>query len=135
MSDFPDSTAGGNSNSWQAIIDAVFGCAAMGTGGRCSTTVTISRRVRAPVDVINDPASWEERYVVPLEGAGAKLEAHGSSPIQVRDVRKVHARRARKSEEHSEEVLPTAGVRFTISIERMIASGVVHERRAPATGS
>jgi formyl-CoA transferase len=87
--------------------------------------------VRAPVDVINDPQLRENDIVVPLEGAGANLKLTVSSPIQVRDVRKVPARRAPEIGEHNEEILKQLGFDSN-QIERLIASGVVTKAIAQA---
>ena len=58
-----------------------------------------------PKEVINDPQLRANGIVVPLEGAGDKLTSTISSPIQVRDVSKVPAKRAPKIGEHNEEIL------------------------------
>jgi hypothetical protein len=49
--------------------------------------------VRGPQEVINDPQLRANGIVVPLEGAGVKLSTTISSPIQVRGIAKVPARR------------------------------------------
>jgi formyl-CoA transferase len=54
-----------------------------------------------------------------------------SSPIQVRDVRKVPARRAPEIGEHNEEILKQLGFDSN-QIERLIASGVVTKAIAQA---
>ena len=87
--------------------------------------------VRAPVDVINDPQLRENDIVVPLEGAGANLKLTISSPIQVRDVSKVPARRAPEIGEHNEEILKQLGFDSN-QIERLVASGVVTKAIAQA---
>src|SRR6202167_1607990 len=61
--------------------------------------------VRGPQEVIEDPQLRANDIVVPLEGAGGKLGATISSPIQVHGVTKVPARRAPALGEHNEEVL------------------------------
>jgi crotonobetainyl-CoA:carnitine CoA-transferase CaiB-like acyl-CoA transferase len=49
--------------------------------------------VRGPQEVINDPQLRANGIVVPLKGAGVKLSTTISSPIQVRGIAKVPARR------------------------------------------
>jgi crotonobetainyl-CoA:carnitine CoA-transferase CaiB-like acyl-CoA transferase len=65
--------------------------------------------VREPQEVINDPQLRLNDIIVPLEGAGGKLKSTISSPIQVRGVEKVSARRAPEIGEHNEEVLRQLG--------------------------
>ena len=52
--------------------------------------------VKEPGDVVKDPQLRENGMVVPIEGAGGNLKFTISSPIQVHDVAKVPAKRARK---------------------------------------
>jgi crotonobetainyl-CoA:carnitine CoA-transferase CaiB-like acyl-CoA transferase len=80
--------------------------------------------VREPQEVVNDPQLRANDIVVPLEGAGEKLTSTISSPIQVRGVAKVPARRAPGIGEHNDEVLLELG--FSNSeIEGLRASGAV----------
>src|SRR6266851_247605 len=65
--------------------------------------------VRAPSDVITDPQLLANDIIVPLEGGGEHLKLTVSSPLQVRNVRKVPARRAPDLGEHNEEVLKQLG--------------------------
>src|SRR6201988_3953949 len=65
--------------------------------------------VRGPQEVINDPQLRPNGIVVPLEGAGGKLTATISSPIQVHGVTKVAARRGPALGEHNEAVLRELG--------------------------
>jgi formyl-CoA transferase len=91
--------------------------------------------VRGPEEVINDPQLKANDIVVPLEGAGGKLTSTISSPIQVRGVTKVPARRAPEIGEHSEEILRELGFDGS-EIEGLFASGVVpHAQNLEAVGS
>jgi crotonobetainyl-CoA:carnitine CoA-transferase CaiB-like acyl-CoA transferase len=91
--------------------------------------------VRAPSEVINDPQLLANDIIVPLEGGGEHLKLTVSSPMQIRDVAKVPARRAPDLGEHNDEVLKQLG--FTIAeIDDLRAGGAVsHGLRleAPAT--
>ena len=130
---FSDSTKrAANSKQLAAILDDVFGAQPMAHWREIFDHGHITFGVvRAPVDVINDPQLRENDIVVPLEGAGANLKLTVSSPIQVRDVRKVPARRAPEIGEHNEEILKHLGFDSN-QIERLIASGVVTKAIAQA---
>ena len=130
---FSDSTKrAANSKQLAAILDDVFGAQPMAHWREIFDHGHITFGVvRAPVDVINDPQLRENDIVVPLEGAGANLKLTVSSPIQVRDVRKVPARRAPEIGEHNEEILKQLGFDSN-QIERLIASGVVTKAIAQA---
>jgi crotonobetainyl-CoA:carnitine CoA-transferase CaiB-like acyl-CoA transferase len=65
--------------------------------------------VRAPQDVVNDPQLHANEIVVPLEGAGGKLTATISSPIEIRGLNKRPARRAPEIGEHTQEILEQLG--------------------------
>ena len=65
--------------------------------------------VRGPEEVAKDPQLQANNIVVPLEGAGENLKFTISSPIQVRDVSKVPARRAPELGEHNDEILKELG--------------------------
>ncbi len=65
--------------------------------------------VRSPNEVVNDPQLLANDIVVPLEGAGEGLKLVVSSPLKVRDVQKVPARRAPDLGEHNEELLKQLG--------------------------
>jgi crotonobetainyl-CoA:carnitine CoA-transferase CaiB-like acyl-CoA transferase len=73
---------------------------------------------------MNDPQLRANDIVVPLEGAGEKLTSTISSPIQVRGVAKVPARRAPGIGEHNEEVLKELGF-TTEDIVGFRASGTI----------
>ena len=130
---FSDSTKrAANSKQLAAILDDVFGAQPMAHWREIFDHGHITFGVvRAPVDVINDPQLRENDIVVPLEGAGANLKLTVSSPIQVRDVRKVPARRAPEIGEHNEDILKQLGFDSN-QIERLIASGVVTKAIAQA---
>ena len=86
-------------------------------------------------DVINAPQLQANKIVVPLEGAGENLKLTVSSPIQMRGVAKVPAKRAPDLGEHNDEVLKELGFDAK-EIERLRASGVIAKPTAPtATAS
>src|ERR1700726_137854 len=87
--------------------------------------------VRGPQQVIEDPQLRLNDIVVPLDGAGGKLDTTISSPIQVHGITKVPARRAPGLGEHNEEVLKQLG--FSASeIAALHASGAVPTKKEPA---
>jgi crotonobetainyl-CoA:carnitine CoA-transferase CaiB-like acyl-CoA transferase len=87
--------------------------------------------VREPEEVINDPQLRPNDIVVPLEGAGGKLTSTISSPIQVRGVTKVPAKRGPALGEHNEEVLGHLG--FSASeIDSLRASGAIPKAKERA---
>jgi len=87
--------------------------------------------VRGPQEVIEDPQLRANDIVVPLDGAGGKLNTTINSPIQVHGVTKVPARRAPALGEHNQEVLKQLG--FSASeIEALRASGAVPTKKEPA---
>src|SRR5580698_7670342 len=87
--------------------------------------------VRGPQEVIEDPQLRQNDIVVPLEGAGGKLGATISSPIQVHGITKVPARRAPALGEHNEEVLEELGFNAS-EIEALHASSAVPKAKEPA---
>src|SRR3984885_4435830 len=87
--------------------------------------------VRGPREVIEDPQLRLNDIVVPLDGAGGKLGATISSPIQVHGVTKVSARRAPALGEHNEEVLEELGFNAS-EIEALHANGAVPKAKEPA---
>jgi crotonobetainyl-CoA:carnitine CoA-transferase CaiB-like acyl-CoA transferase len=90
--------------------------------------------VQTPAEVINDPQLHENDIIVPLEGAGGKLNSTISSPIQVHGVAKVPARRAPGIGEHNEEILEQLG--FSESeIEGLQASGAVPDSKRQVVAS
>jgi formyl-CoA transferase len=87
--------------------------------------------VRGPQEVIEDPQLRMNDIVVPLDGAGGKLDTTVSSPIQVHGITKVPAKRAPALGEHNEEVLKQLG--FSASeIEALHASGAMATKKGPA---
>ena len=80
--------------------------------------------VRAPIEVVTDPQLRANDIVVPLEGAGGKLQFTISSPLQVHGVSKVPARRAPEIGEHNEQVLQQLGFDAN-QIESFREDGVV----------
>jgi len=120
-----------------AILDEVFGSQPMTYWYKAFGDVHITfGAVRGPQEVVNDPQLRLNNIIVPLEGAGGKLTATISSPIQVHGVTKVPARRAPSLGEHNQEVLKLLGF-GTTEIEALQASGTVPEpaeRAAAAVG-
>ena len=84
--------------------------------------------VRAPLDVVTDPQLRANDIVVPLEGAGGKLQFTISSPLQVHGVSKVPAKRAPEIGEHNDEILRELGFDAK-QIESLHGSGAVPEVR------
>jgi len=84
-----------------------------------------------PQEVINDPQLRLNDIVVPLDGAGGKLDTTISSPIQVHGITKVPARRAPALGEHNEEVLKQLGFNAS-EIDVLYASGAVPAKKDPA---
>jgi crotonobetainyl-CoA:carnitine CoA-transferase CaiB-like acyl-CoA transferase len=87
--------------------------------------------VRGPQEVIDDPQLQLNDIVVPLEGAGGKLTSTISSPIQVRGVAKVSAKRAPEIGEHTEEVLTQLGF-SAVEVDALRASGAVADAKERA---
>ena len=81
-----------------------------------------------PADVVKDPQLKANDIVVPIEGAGGKLAYTVSSPMQVRGIEKVPARRAPDIGEHNDEILKELGF-DTKSAEDLHISGAVPRAR------
>jgi formyl-CoA transferase len=108
-----------------AILDDVFSAQPMAHWNEVFNGVHVTfGAVRGPQEVIDDPQLRVNDIVVPLEGAGGKLNSTISSPIQVHGVAKVPARRAPNLGEHTEEILRELGFDAK-DIDRLRASGAV----------
>jgi formyl-CoA transferase len=113
-----------------AILDTVFGAQPMAHWSDVLRGFTFGA-VRGPQEVINDPQLEANDIVVPLEGAGGKLTATISSPIQVHGVAKVPARRGPSLGEHTEEILRDLGFDAK-GIEELRTSGTVPKAKERA---
>jgi formyl-CoA transferase len=113
------------------ILDQVFAAQPMTHWYQVFSGVHVTfGAVRGPQEVIKDPQLQLNDIVVPLEGAGGKLDTTISSPIQVHGIAKVPARRAPALGEHNEEVLKQLG--FSASeIAALHASGAVPAKKEP----
>jgi formyl-CoA transferase len=80
--------------------------------------------VHSPGEVVKDPQLRENDIVVPIEGAGGKLTSTISSPIQLKGVAKVPAKRAPELGEHNDELLKELGF-ATGEIDGFRASGTI----------
>ncbi len=108
-----------------AILDEVFGSQPMAHWYEVFTGVHVTfGAVRGPQEVINDPQLRLNDIIVPLEGAGGKLKATISSPIQVHGIAKVPAGRAPELGEHNRQVLEQLGFSAT-EIDGLNSSGAV----------
>jgi crotonobetainyl-CoA:carnitine CoA-transferase CaiB-like acyl-CoA transferase len=87
--------------------------------------------VRGPQEVVDDPQLRANDIIVPLEGAGGKLTSTISSPLQVRGVAKVSAKRAPKLGEHNEEVLRDLGF-SPAEIDDLHAAGTIQKGKERA---
>jgi crotonobetainyl-CoA:carnitine CoA-transferase CaiB-like acyl-CoA transferase len=124
-----------NSKALTAILDDAFGSQPIAHWREVFEQGHITFGVvRAPIEVVTDPQLRANDIVVPLEGAGGKLQFTISSPLQVHGVSKVPAKRAPEIGEHNEQILQQLG--FDASqIESFRANGVVPEAKhaqAPA---
>ena len=108
-----------------AILDDLFGSQPMTHWYEVFNGVHVTfGAVRGPQEVVDDPQLRLNDIIVPLEGAGGKLESTISSPIQVHGVTKVPAKRAPALGEHSEQVLEQLGFNAT-EIEGFRASRAI----------
>ena len=108
-----------------AILDELFAAQPMAYWYKVFSGVNVTfGAVRGPEEVINDPQLRANDIVVPLEGAGGKLTSTISSPIQVRGVSKVPARRAPELGEHNDEILKELGFDAK-DIDAFRANGVI----------
>ncbi len=93
-----------------AILDEVFAAQPMAHWHEVFSGLNVTfGAVRGPEEVIKDPQLTLNDIIVPLEGAGGRLNSTVSSPIQVHGVTKVPARRAPGLGEHTEEILRELG--------------------------
>jgi formyl-CoA transferase len=107
------------------ILDEVFGEQPMAHWYEAFNGVHVTfGAVKGPQEVVNDPQLRSNDIIVPLEGAGGKLTSTISSPMQLRGVTKVSAKRAPEVGEHNEEVLRLLGFGAT-EIDGLRASGAV----------
>ena len=117
-----------NSAALTAILDEAFGSQPMAHWRQVFEHGHITFGVvRAPLEVVTDPQLRANDIVVPLEGAGGKLQFTISSPIQVHGVDKVPARRAPEIGEDNDEILRDLGFDAK-QIDSFRANGVVAER-------
>jgi crotonobetainyl-CoA:carnitine CoA-transferase CaiB-like acyl-CoA transferase len=117
-----------NSAALTAILDEAFGSQPMAHWGEVFEHGHITFGVvRAPLEVVSDPQLRANDIVVPLEGAGGKLQFTINSPLQVHGVNKMPARRAPEIGEHNDEVLRQLGFDAK-QIDGFRATGVVAER-------
>jgi formyl-CoA transferase len=114
------------------IFDEVFSAQPMAHWSEAFNGVHVTFGVvREPQEVINDPQLRANDIVVPLEGAGGKLTSTISSPIQMRGVAKVAAKRAPALGEHNEEVLTHLGF-SAVEIDGLRASGTLPKAKERA---
>jgi formyl-CoA transferase len=115
-----------------AILDELFGSQPMAHWYEVFGGVHVTfGAVRGPQEVVDDPQLRLNDVIVPLEGAGGKLNSTISSPIQVHGVTKVPARRAPEIGEHNEEVLKELGFQ-NAEIDDLLTSGVISIGRKSA---
>jgi len=115
-----------------AILDEVFGSQPMSHWYEVFNGAHVTfGAVRGPREVVNDPQLRANDIVVPLAGAGGKLNSTISSPIQVHGVAKVSAKRAPRLGEHNEEVLRELGF-STTEIDGLRASGATPKAKEHA---
>jgi len=114
-----------NSAALTAILDEVFASRPMAYWQKVLDQAHITYGVvREPRGVVDDPQLRANGVIVPLEGAGGKLDRTISSPIAVHDVTKVSAKRAPEIGEHNDEILREIGFAAQ-EIAGLRASGAV----------
>jgi crotonobetainyl-CoA:carnitine CoA-transferase CaiB-like acyl-CoA transferase len=107
---FEHSKLAQNMEQLTAILDEVFGSQSMAHWAQVFNDSHVTFGVvQSPQEAINDPQLRVNDIVVPIEGAGGKLNFTISSPINVNGVAKILARRAPDLGEHSDEVLAEIG--------------------------
>jgi len=116
-----------------AILDEVFSSQPMAHWYEVLNGVHVTfGAVRGPQEVVEDPQLRANDIVVPLEGAGGKLKFTISSPIQMRGVAKVPAKRAPEIGEHNDEILEQLGFSAN-EIEGFRASRTIPGVKHPET--
>jgi len=120
-----DTKRAANSTPLTEILDEVFASRPLAYWREALDRARITYGVvRAPGEVITDPQLLANDIIVPFEGGGEHMKFTVSSPLQVRDVAKVPARRAPEIGEHNDEVLKQLG--FTgHQIDDLRASGAI----------
>jgi crotonobetainyl-CoA:carnitine CoA-transferase CaiB-like acyl-CoA transferase len=114
------------------IFDDVFGAKPMAHWYEVFGGVHVTfGAVRGPREVIDDPQLRANDIVVPLEGAGGKLNSTISSPMQLHGVAKVAAKRAPRLGEHNDDVLRQLGF-SAAEIDGLHASGAVPKAKERA---
>jgi crotonobetainyl-CoA:carnitine CoA-transferase CaiB-like acyl-CoA transferase len=114
------------------IFDDVFGAKPMAHWYEVFGGVHVTfGAVRGPREVIDDPQLRANDIVVPLEGAGGKLNSTISSPMQLHGVAKVAAKRAPGLGEHNDDVLRQLGF-SAAEIDGLHASGAVPKAKEHA---
>jgi crotonobetainyl-CoA:carnitine CoA-transferase CaiB-like acyl-CoA transferase len=99
-----------NSGELTAILDKVFATQSMSHWREVFDQSHLTYgAVHAPGEVVNDPQLRENDIVVPIEGAGEKVKFTVSSPLTIRGVHKLAARRAPAIGEHNDELLKELG--------------------------
>jgi crotonobetainyl-CoA:carnitine CoA-transferase CaiB-like acyl-CoA transferase len=126
-----------NMSQLTAILDDVFGSQPMTHWYEVFNGVHVTiGAVRGPQEVVKDPQLPLNDIIVPLEGAGGKLNSTISSPIHVHGIEKAPARRAPDLGEHNRQVLEQLGFSAT-EIDGLHSIGAVpntKEREAAAVG-
>jgi len=124
-----DATRAANAAQLTGILDEVFASQPLAHWREALDRAHITYGVvRAPHELIGDPQLLSNDILVPLAGAGEHMKLTVSSPLKVRDVPKVPARRAPDLGEHNEEVLKQLG--FTIDdIDGLRAVGAIPQAR------
>jgi crotonobetainyl-CoA:carnitine CoA-transferase CaiB-like acyl-CoA transferase len=116
-----------------AMLDEIFGSQPMAHWNEIFSGVHVTfGAVRDPQEVVNDPQLRPNDIVIPLEGAGDKLNSTISSPIQVHGVSKVAAKRAPGIGEHNDQVLGELGFSAT-EIDGLRTSGAIPQPKATKT--
>jgi formyl-CoA transferase len=99
-----------NATQLTAILDEAFGSKPIAHWNEALNQAHVTFGVvREPAQVVGDPQLRANEIVVPLEGAGDKLNLTISSPLRVHGIAKVPARRAPEIGEHNDEVLSQIG--------------------------